>query len=673
MQNWHVIEQLFAEALRFDNPADRAAYVRTHSNGDDELRDLMLRLLENDSNEEGRLDRSAVSLGLRALGHARTDRFVQGSEFAHYRLIRLIGRGGTGSVYLADDKGLNRRVALKILPENHFGPWDVIARFRQEARLASKIDHPCVARVYEFGEHGGYHYISMEFVDGRTVRELIQAGPLEPEAVLSIARQICHALKAAHDQGIVHRDIKPENVSVTKDGIVKVLDFGLAKVLHPSGSTLWDTILETVPGLLMGTTAYMSPERVRGRPTDSKTDIWSFGIVLFEMVTGERPFDGETPADTLAAILHFEPLPVLPSSSVFAPIIHHCLQKDPADRYHSADELLSKLEKVNLLDGKPTSSQEVVVTEQTNLMTNSGAAIAVSEPGSTVGISGLARARRWPLLASFGSLVAAICLALIYGGYRLLPPAETELADLASGVPEKKPGATRTNSLGIEFVFVPPGEFTMGSDSGQADERPVHKVTIPNGFWMSKHEVTQAQFQKVVGNNPSEIKGCDDCPVDNLTWYKAKEMVWKLNAIDSDFVYRMPTEAEWEYAARAGTTGPFAGNLDEIAWYLDNSNYRQRPVGTKLPNAFGLHDMHGNVWEWCEDIYQKSYAGMPTDGSANVSAGNPDFRVLRGGSARNDQAEARSSRRFAFGRGVKVVHMDFGIRLVAQEKTRRSL
>jgi formylglycine-generating enzyme required for sulfatase activity len=133
-------------------------------------------------------------------------------------------------------------------------------------------------------------------------------------------------------------------------------------------------------------------------------------------------------------------------------------------------------------------------------------------------------------------------------------------------------------------------------------------------------------------------------------------------------VYRLPTEAEWEYAARAGTTGLYAGKLDDIAWYLDNSDYQQHPVGTKQPNPFGLFDMHGNVWEWCEDIYKKSYDDLPTDGSANISVGDPRYRVLRGGSALNDQTWSRSTQRFTFGPADKVVHRDFGIRLVASER-----
>jgi len=183
----------------------------------------------------------------------------------------------------------------------------------------------------------------------------------------------------------------------------------------------------------------------------------------------------------------------------------------------------------------------------------------------------------------------------------------------------------------IEMVYVPGGSFLMGSPDGKGgdDEHPQHRVTVPS-FYIGKYEVTQAQWRAVMGVNPSNFKG-DNLPVENVSWNDAKEFCRRLSQMTGK-EYRLPTEAEWEYACRAGTTGDYAGELDAMAWYNENSGGKTHPVGQKQPNAFGLYDMHGNVWEWCQDVYHDNYSGAPADGSAWMSGGHQDRRVLRGGS-----------------------------------------
>lgn len=197
-------------------------------------------------------------------------------------------------------------------------------------------------------------------------------------------------------------------------------------------------------------------------------------------------------------------------------------------------------------------------------------------------------------------------------------------------------GAIVRNQVGMELVYVPAGSFMMGlpsSESGRSnDERPQHQVTIREGFYMGLYEVTQAQWQAVMGSNPSYFKNCDQCPVEQVSWDDAQEFIRKPNARNDGYVYRLPTKSEWEYACRAGTTGDYAGNLDAMAWYNANSNKSTHAVGSKQPNSFGLYDMHGNVWEWCENWYHDSYNGAPADGSAWLSGGEQKYRVLRGGS-----------------------------------------
>jgi formylglycine-generating enzyme required for sulfatase activity len=210
----------------------------------------------------------------------------------------------------------------------------------------------------------------------------------------------------------------------------------------------------------------------------------------------------------------------------------------------------------------------------------------------------------------------------------------------------------------LELVWIPPGSFMMGSENGEPDEKPVHRVTISKGFYLGKYEVTQAQWRKLMGDEPSHFKG-DDLPVEQVSWGRVVGFIAKLNAQNDGYTYMLPSEAQWEYAARAGTVGDYAGDLDAMAWYDHNSEHHTHPVGRKQPNAFGLFDMHGNVFEWCEDGYHETYVGAPTDGSAWLS-GVEKHRVLRGGTWGNNASFCRSADR------VKVdplLHHDDGVGL----------
>jgi formylglycine-generating enzyme required for sulfatase activity len=199
----------------------------------------------------------------------------------------------------------------------------------------------------------------------------------------------------------------------------------------------------------------------------------------------------------------------------------------------------------------------------------------------------------------------------------------------------------------IELVRIPPGSFMMGSTNGNADEKPVHQVTINYSFYMGKYEVTQAQWQAVMGDNQSRFYACGgNCPVETVQWDDVQKFIQRLNGMNDGHTYRLPTEAEWEYACRAGTTGDYAGNLSEMAWYSEDPlKGKTHAVGGKQPNSWGLADMHGNVWEWCQDWYHETYYGAPTDGSAWLSGGQQKDRVLRGGSYFNLAADLRSASR----------------------------
>ena len=279
-----------------------------------------------------------------------------GAQIGRYHVRNLIGSGGMGEVYIARDIKLGRTVALKILPVEIASDPKRIQRFVQEARAASALNHPNILVIYEIEETDNAHYIATEFIDGVTLREHMARTTLSVSEALDIAAQIASALAAAHEVGIVHRDIKPENIMLRPDGLVKILDFGIAKLstTEPDGDVDADAdtraFVDTQPGLLMGTVRYMSPEQSRGSTVDSRSDIWSLAVVLYEMLTGELPFTGPTNADVIAAIIK-TPTPSIAAHRIdTAPeleqIISKALEKNPNDRYQTAKDLVVDLRRL---------------------------------------------------------------------------------------------------------------------------------------------------------------------------------------------------------------------------------------------------------------------------------------------------------------------------------------
>ncbi len=273
-----------------------------------------------------------------------------GTRLGPYEIIAPLGAGGMGEVYRAQDTRLDRTVAIKILSSTFSADSDRLRRFEQEARSASALNHPNIITIYELGRDGSTHYIAMELVEGKTVRELIASGSLPIQKAIEIAAQAAEGLTKAHEAGIAHRDLKPDNLMISNDGFVKILDFGLAKLTLPSGelneaspTVAW----QTRPGVVMGTMQYMSPEQVSGGRLDFRSDQFSFGLVLYEMVTGKLAFRRNTTAETLVAILREQADPVgAQNSDAPAPlcwVIERCLAKDPDKRYTSTRELAREL------------------------------------------------------------------------------------------------------------------------------------------------------------------------------------------------------------------------------------------------------------------------------------------------------------------------------------------
>src|SRR6266850_166045 len=278
------------------------------------------------------------------------------TTLSHYRIVSKIGEGGMGEVYLADDTRLRRKVALKVLPENIAADTDRLLRFEREAFAASGLNHPNILTIFEFGAAGKTHFLASEFVEGVSLRARMSRPGMTVTETLEIAIQIASALQAAHDAGIIHRDIKPDNVMIRADGYVKILDFGLAKLSEP-GAVATGAVsdpeaqtriqLQTQAGIIMGTVAYMSPEQARGNEVDKRSDIWSLGCVLYEMLTKQQPFRGETVTDALANIIHSEPVSIVElrpdANAELERIIVRTLSKNRSERYQTASDLLVDL------------------------------------------------------------------------------------------------------------------------------------------------------------------------------------------------------------------------------------------------------------------------------------------------------------------------------------------
>ena len=354
---WARIDHLLDEAMELP-PAERSAYLNNVCAGDDDLRQEVESLLAAHEKAEAKfLQAPALEIAAQKLA-AEKDRSLIGHVLGHYSVISVLGVGGMGEVYLARDTRLNRKVALKFLPAQFTQDTTRIKRFEREARAASALNHPNIITIYEIGEIENKHFIAAEYIEGRTLRDVIASGRVEEKEALEITIQICSALSAAHSAGIVHRDIKPENIMLRSDGYVKVLDFGLVKLTEQQRSADRTNPLETDPaktnpGAVMGTAKYMSPEQAMGQNVDHRTDIFSLGVTFYELLTGLPPFKGDRMAAILDAIIHYKPILPTQARPDLNPELDHiivrALEKDRELRYQSAEDLRADLKRLQRL------------------------------------------------------------------------------------------------------------------------------------------------------------------------------------------------------------------------------------------------------------------------------------------------------------------------------------
>ncbi|HEY6333305.1 MAG TPA: serine/threonine-protein kinase, partial [Blastocatellia bacterium] len=351
-EQWEQIEALFHAALEH-KPEERESFL-VHQCSDSYVLVAVKRLLEEDASSGGILDSSSSGFArlLGELAQEEPEESLIGNSIGPYKVLDVLGHGGMGKVYLAEDTRLARKVALKFLSAGLASRGDTLRRFMTEARATSALNHPNIVTIHDIGREGGISYIAVEYIEGETLRQRMQR-PLSLIESLTITIQMARALAAAHESGIVHRDVKPDNIMIRMDGLVKVVDFGLAKLTRaelfnsgPNSNSL--EAARTIPGTVLGTVYYMSPEQASGQELDARTDVFSLGVVMYEMLAGHKPFDGDSLPAFLDCLIRRdpEPIPDLGADIVnkVRPILERSMAKDRAARYQNAGDLLRDLE-----------------------------------------------------------------------------------------------------------------------------------------------------------------------------------------------------------------------------------------------------------------------------------------------------------------------------------------
>jgi Tol biopolymer transport system component len=506
------IDEIFQAALELD-PRERPSFISEACSGDEFLLKEVECLLSSDEQEWELSGTAAFEMVAPLLARDRPD-LNPGDSVSHYRVVSLIGVGGMGHVYLAEDAKLGRKVALKLLPTSYSRDGSRLRRFQQEARAASALNHPNILTIHELGEVNGQQFIATEFVEGETLRERLKRGPQNLPETLDIAVQLAGALAAAHKAGIVHRDIKPENIMLRHDGYVKVLDFGLAKLTEqhePTAHAKASENLNVSSGLVMGTVKYMSPEQARGRQVDARSDIFSFGVVLYEMMAGRTPFEGET-SELIAAILKKKPPPLTGVPDEMQRLVNKALCKTKEDRYQSIQELLVDLKSLKEAALAGDAQLRSAMTPGSGLSTSEAAAVSTVSTFEYV-VSGIKRHKTSAafILASLALVGVGLTFSLNRLGSKLRAPS-TQMKTT------RIPNTDKT----IHAAISPTGEYIAYAEmSGPA------KPSAKQSLWVLE----------VATNHRAEIMSPANIDYGGLTYSRDGGDIFY---VSNDVLYRIP-------------------------------------------------------------------------------------------------------------------------------------
>jgi formylglycine-generating enzyme required for sulfatase activity len=535
--------------------------------------------------------------------------FHKGDHVPHdnpqWQLVEMLGSGGFGEVWQADHQTFKKTKAVKFCLDEQNAKL-----LKREANalmdLSQKLpDHPNIVDLLDVQLLKEPYWLAFEKVEGGTLHSLMQAKPLTLQESLDLFIPIVEAMALVHQAGIIHRDLKPANILLTVDNIPKIADFGIGKIIaEQTAQTRQTKSLFTAMGY--GTIGYMSPEQAMGLPAHFSDDVYSLGVIFWQMLS-----------HTLQAPHYLrDSLEDLSISEELKNLLIQCIEKPRTKRVQTAGELLQCLKQ----NGDSISNRNREIEEQRK------------REQLEKEREKLERQRREQERLAKDKGIPRSFLTM-KAGNKVDCTVYEKTFDI-KGVP-------------LIMVYIPAGSFQMGNNQWDW-AKPVHPVEIKKAFYMGKYPVTQKQYQAIMGDNPFYWKG-DHLPVESMYWKQAKEFCEKLSKLlKQDF--RLPSEAEWEYACRAETTTNYwwGDNMDNNrCWYNDNSGSKTHPVNEKESehtNPFGLCDMHGNVWEWCEDVWHGDYSGAPRDGSA-WTQGDSTFYLLRGGSWRSNAGNCRSAYR----------------------------
>jgi serine/threonine protein kinase len=570
-------------------------------------------------------------------------------SIGRYEIRGELGRGGMGVVYRAYDPELDREVAIKSVQLE--GATEEQKReselhLAREARAAARLQHPHVVAVYDFFRAGDRAYIVMELIRGASLEAMLIAGDKgNYREIFRVLREAASALDAAHAAGIVHRDIKPGNILFDETGRIRIADFGIAHMRTGAAAQPAPEMGQTA-----GTLAYMAPEQLSGAEVDGRADQFSFAVVAYQLFTGEVPFPGPNWASVSYKILNEAPV----DPRVHVPQLHPAivgaleiaLRKLPEQRYPTCSGFVSAMEIAPAAAPVKTDTKRrllvlvpIAIVTMIVVWTLIGRARStLDQIASAPGVTDSAGHPATPVESATANVPSTLPQA----------PAEESLSLVLEGIP-------------VEFAVIPAGRFVMGCDVCNDDQRPRHMVQITKPFQMGRTEVTEMQWNALMSGKATGTAK----PKVNVSWNEVQKFLEKLNARNDGFLYRLPTEAEWEYAARARDTDDAPGNRSDYAWWAENSGYQLHEIAGRMPNAFGLYDTLGNAAEWTADWAASDYyASSPAADPKGPAKG--DARIFRGGDVNSQGMVVTYAWRFGDAPSAKSETL--GFRLVRERR-----